>query len=158
MSEQNPTIQPGGEAAMAPDVKDSKKPKAPKPNKSSKVSSEAEAQVIVNFLKGCVPYQADAVRVAVAIANGDTTIETLSAYDREHLNGFLNSTDSDVRLTDNQAWVNRKKKAKELLCSVKDCLDKDALIELSDELTDFSAKREYITEAVRLSGSINPNN
>lgn len=143
--------EPIGDADAATDVKAEKKPKTPKPNKSPKASTEAEAQVIANFLRGCVPYQADAYRVAIALGNGEVSVENLTDYDQQHLNGYLNTTDTKGRLSDNDAWNIRRKRTKELLCGVKDSLPKEAIIELSDVLTDFSANREYITQAVRAS-------
>ena len=150
--------EPGGEAAGAVDAKAVQKPKVAKTNKPAKVSSEAEAQVIANFLRGCVPYQADAYRVAMAIGNGEVSAENLSDYDRQHLNGYLNATETAGRMTDKEAWTNRRKRLKELLGGVKDCLSKEAIIELSDVLNDFAANREYINEAVRASMASPANN
>ena len=50
----------------------------------------AKAQTILDFLRGCSPYEADSIRVMVGHGTGDGDTDTIGAADMLAVNRFLN--------------------------------------------------------------------
>ena len=70
-------------------VADSKKKEST--GKVSKTLSDMEAKVIRRFLKNLGPYEADALRIAIAMADGKVDITTLTSDEQLALNRYMNS-------------------------------------------------------------------
>lgn len=60
------------------------------PKREGRNAADREAQIIRKFLESVTPYEADALRISIAIAGGKTTQETLTQADRLAVNRFLN--------------------------------------------------------------------
>lgn len=91
---------------------------------SKREVSGKDAQVIRTFLESVGIYEADALRVGIAIADGKATAESISADDRLALNRYLNSGTDNERLTADNAQGHRLNRAFGLLERVVEFCDK----------------------------------
>lgn len=89
--EQNRNMEQGGTAATVPAEKKNE-------NRKREVSGK-DAQIIRAFLESVGIYEADALRVSIAIADGKVSADNISADDRLALNRYLNSSTDNDRLT-----------------------------------------------------------
>ena len=71
---------PGGKPGKSSETK----------SKESKSGTQKKTQIIMEFLGGCTPYEADALRAMLSIATGKSTLETTPQYERSALNRYLN--------------------------------------------------------------------
>ena len=69
--------------------------------------SGKDVQAIRTFLESVGIYEADALRVSIAIADGKATAGSISADDRLALNRYLNSGTDNERLTADNAQEHR---------------------------------------------------
>jgi len=84
--------------------------------KESRPAISAKAQTILDFLRGCSPYEADSIRVMVSYgtSNGDTA--TIEATDMLAVNRFLNHGLAKENGTSNEAVMkHRQERAQKLL-------------------------------------------
>jgi len=58
--------------------------------KESRAVISAKAQTILDFLRGCKPYEADSIRVMVGYAVGNGDVEGIDTTDMLSVNRFLN--------------------------------------------------------------------
>ena len=72
---------------------------------SRRESGVKEIQAIRTFLESVGIYEADALRVGIAIADGKVTTDNISADDRLALNRYLNSGRDNERLTSDEPCV-----------------------------------------------------
>ena len=93
--EQNRNMEQGGTAAAVPAEKKNE-------NRKHEVSGK-DAQIIRAFLENVGIYEADALRVSIAIADGKVSADNISADDRLALNRYLNSSTDNDRLTADNA-------------------------------------------------------
>ena len=89
--EQNRNMEQGGTAAAVLTEKKNE-------NRKREVSGK-DAQIIRTFLESVGIYEADALRVSIAIADGKVSADNISADDRLALNRYLNSSTDNDRLT-----------------------------------------------------------
>ena len=78
-------------------------------------ASGKDVQAIRSFLESLSVYEADALRVGIAIADGKTTAENISSDDRLALNRYLNSGKDNERMTADNAQAHRLNRAFQLL-------------------------------------------
>ena len=136
--EQNRNMEQGCTAAAVP---------AEKKNRKREVSGK-DAQIIRTFLENVGIYEADALRVSIAIADGKVTAENISADDRLALNRYLNSSTDNDRLTANNAQGHRLNRAFGLLERVSDFCDKQQLVTVNRALLSIAVNAEDINRAV----------
>ena len=65
-------------------------PKKGMTSKEPKAQSEKDAKIIRKFLEGIGPYEADALRIAISMADGKVAIANLSNDDQLAINRYLN--------------------------------------------------------------------
>ena len=87
-------------------------------------TSGKDVQAIRTFLESVGIYEADALRVSIAIADGKATSESISADDRLALNRYLNSGMDNERLTADNAQGHRLNRVFGLMERVAEFCDK----------------------------------
>ena len=92
--------------------------------KESRPVISAKAQTILDFLRGCSPYEADSIRVMVGYGTGNGDTATIEATDMLAVNRFLNHGLAKENGTSNEAVMkHRQERAQKLLEAVKDFVD-----------------------------------
>ena len=138
--EQNRNMEQAGTNAAVPTEKKNE-------NRKREVSGK-DAQIIRAFLKSVGIYEADALRVSIAIADGKVTVENISSDDRLALNRYLNSgTDNDRLAVDNVQGY-RLNRAFGLLERVSEFCDKLQLVTVNRALLSIAVNAEDISRAV----------
>lgn len=139
MEQNRNTEQAGGTAAVPTETKND--------NRKREISSK-DVQAIRAFLEGIGIYEADALRVSIAIANGKATAESISADDRLALNRYLNSGTDNDRLTADNTQEHRLNRAFGLLERVSDFCDKRQLVTVNKALLSIAVNAADISYAV----------
>ena len=103
-----------------------------------------DVQAIRSFLESIGIYEADALRVSIAIADGKTTAENISADDRLALNRYLNSDTDNERLTADNAQEHRLNRVFGLL----EFCDKRQLVTVNKALLSIAVNTADISRAV----------
>ena len=128
------TTTPGGKTGKSSDTK----------SKESKSGNQRKTQVIMEFLGGCTPYEADALRAMLSIATGKSTLETMPQYDRSALNRYLNfGCDKETGGMDG-IRAHRQKRALGLMKSVSQYVGKEEIIDITTALLTVSSDRQDI--------------
>lgn len=128
------TTTPGGKPGKSSDTK----------SKESKSGNQKKAQIIMEFLGECTPYEADALRAMLSIAAGKSTLETMPLYDRSALNRYLNfGCDKETGGVD-VIRAHRQKRALGLMKSVSQYVGKDEIIDITTALLTVSSDRQDI--------------
>lgn len=128
------TTTPGGKPGKSSDAK----------SKESKSGNQKKTQVIMEFLGGCTPYEADALRAMFSIATGKSTLETMPQYDRSALNRYLNfGCDKETEGVDG-IRAHRQKRALGLMKSVSQYVGKEEIIDITTALLTVSSDRQDI--------------
>ena len=138
--EQNRNMEQGGTAAAVPTEKKNE-------NRKREVSGK-DAQIIRAFLESVGIYEADALRVSIAIADGKVTAENISGDDRLALNRYLNSSTDNNRLTADNVQGHRLNRAFGLLERASDFCDKQQLVTVNRALLSIAVNAEDINRAV----------
>ena len=138
--EQNRNMEQGGTTATVPAEKKNE-------NRKREVSGK-DAQIIRAFLESVGIYEADALRVSIAIADGKMTADNISADDRLALNRYLNSSTDNDRLTADNAQGHRLNRAFGLLERVSDFCDKQQFVTVNRALLSIAVNVEDINRAV----------
>lgn len=100
------------------------------------------------FLESVGIYEADALRVSIAIADGKVTADNISSDDRLALNRYLNSSTDNDRLTADNAQEHRLNRAFGLLERVSDFCDKQQFVTVNRALLSIAVNVEDISHAV----------
>lgn len=137
---QNRNMEQGGTAAAVPAEKKNE-------NRKREVSGK-DAQIIRTFLESVGIYEADALRVSIAIADNKVTAENISSDDRLALNRYLNSSTDNDRMTADNAQGHRLNRAFGLLERVSDFCDKLQLVTVNKVLLSIAVNAEDINRAV----------
>ena len=128
------TTTPGGKTGKSSDTK----------SKESKSGNQRKTQVIMEFLGGCTPYEADALRSMLSIAAGKSTLETMPQYDRSALNRYLNfGCDKETGSTD-AIREHRQSRALELMKTVSQYVGKEDIINITSVLLSISSDKKDI--------------
>ena len=93
----------------------------------------AKAQTILDFLRGCSPYEADSIRVMVGHGTGDGDTDTIGAAD----NGAGNEA----------VMKHRQERAQKLMEAVKDFVDIGQLCRVSVALMKITSDFKAVEEA-----------
>lgn len=111
-------------------------------------SGVKEIQAIRTFLESAGIYEADALRVSIAIADGRITTDNISADDRLALNRYLNSGENNERLTAENAQEHRISRVFGLLERAADFCDKRQLVAVNRTLLSVAVNPTDISRAV----------
>ena len=132
------TIAPGTKSGKSTDTK----------SKDSKSVNPKKAQIIMEFLSECTPYEADALRAMLSIAAGKSSVETMPQYDRSALNRYLNfGCDKEATGTDS-VRAHRQTRALELIKSVSQYVGKEEIIDITTALLTISSDSKAIETVV----------
>lgn len=138
--EQNRNMEQGGTSAVVPTEK--------KNENRKRETNGKDILAIRTFLESVGIYEADALRVSIAIANGKMTMDNISADDRLALNRYLNSGTDNDRLTADNAQGHRLNRAFGLLERVSEFCDKQQLVTVNRALLSIAVNAEDISHAV----------
>lgn len=138
--EQNRNMEQGGTAAAVPTEKKNENRKRETVGK--------DVQAIRAFLESVGIYEADALRVSIAIADGKVSADNISADDRLALNRYLNSGTDNDRMTADNAQGHRLNRAFGLLERVAEFCDKQHLVTVNRTLLSIAVNAEDINRAV----------
>ena len=120
-----------------------------KKNESRKrEASGKDVQAIRSFLESLSVYEADALRVGIAIADGKTTATNISSDDRLALNRYLNSGKDNERMTADNAQAHRLNRAFQLLERITEFCDKRQLVTVNRSLLSIAVDATDISRAV----------
>mgnify|MGYP000028576252 FL=1 len=120
-----------------------------KKNESRKrEASGKDVQAIRSFLESLSVYEADALRVGIAIADGKTTAANISADDRLALNRYLNSGTDNERLTADNAQEHRLNRVFGLLERVTEFCNKRQLVTVNKALLSIAVNVMDISRAI----------
>ena len=111
-------------------------------------TSGKDVQAIRSFLESISVYEADALRVSIAIADGKVSADNISADDRLALNRYLNSGTDNDRLTADNVQGHRLNRAFGLLERVSEFCDKQQLVTVNRALLSIAVNAEDINRAV----------
>lgn len=119
--------------------------------KESRPVISAKVQTILDFLRGCSPYEADSIRVMVGHGTGDGDTDTIGAADMLAVNRFLNHGLTRENGAGNEAVMkHRQERAQKLMEAVKDFVDIGHLCRVSVALmkitSDFKAADEALAD------------
>lgn len=108
----------------------------------------AKAQTILDFLRGCSPYEADSIRVMVGYGTGNGDTATIEATDMLAVNRFLNHGLTKENGTSNEAVMkHRQERTQKLLEAVKDFVDIGQLCRVSIVLMKISSDFKVVEDA-----------
>lgn len=138
--EENKHMEQAGAASAVPTEKKSE-------NRKREVSGK-DVQAIRTFLESVGIYEADALRVSIAIADGKATTDSISADDRLALNRYLNSGKDNERMTADNAQEHRLNRAFQLLERVSEFCDKRQLVTVNRSLLSIAVDATDISRAV----------
>lgn len=138
--EQNKTLEQAGAASVFPAEKKND-------NRKREISGK-DAQTIRLFLESLGIYEADALRVSIAIADGKATADNISADDCLAVNRYLNSGKDNELLTADNAQEHRLSRAFCLLDHVAEFCDKRQLVTVNKALLSIAVDAADISRAV----------
>lgn len=138
--EQNKTMEQVGAASTLPEEKKNE-------NRKREISGK-DAQVIRSFLESLGIYEADALRVSIAIADGNITTASISTEDRLAVNRYLNSDRDNERMAAGNAQEHRLNRAFLLLEHVAEFCDKRQLVLVNKSLLSIAVDTADISRAV----------
>lgn len=116
--------------------------------KESRPAISAKAQTILDFLRGCSPYEADSIRVMVGHGTGDGDTDTIGAADMLAVNRFLNHGLTRENGAGNEAVMkHRQERAQKLMEAVKDFVDIGQLCRVSVALMKITSDFKAVEEA-----------
>lgn len=116
-------------------------------NRKREISGK-DVQVIRTFLESVGIYEADALRVSIAIADGKATADSISSDNRLAINRFLNSGKDNDRLTADNAQEHRLSRAFLLLERVAEFCDKRQLVTVNKALLSIAVNAADISRVV----------
>lgn len=111
-------------------------------------TSGKDVLAIRSFLESLSVYEADALRVSIAIADGKATATNISSDDRLALNRYLNSGKDNERMTADNAQEHRLNRAFQLLERVSEFCDKRQLVTVNRSLLSIAVDATDISRAV----------
>lgn len=138
--EQNKNMEQAGVTATVPTEK--------KNENRKRETSAKDVQVIRAFLESVSNYEADALRVSIAIAGGKVSASSISADDRLALNRYLNNSTDNDRMTADNAQAHRLNRAFGLMERVAEFCDKQQLVTVNKALLSIAVNTEDISRAV----------
>ena len=115
-------------------------------SKESKTLNDKDAKVIRKFLQEVGPYEADALRIAITLADGKVTMTTLPSDEQLALNRYLNngmSRQSDPQ----QVQTHRIHQASQLCKRTADYCNKLQLLVVYEALMNIAVNSVYVGQA-----------
>lgn len=138
--EENRNLEQAGAASVVPTGK--------KYESRKRETNGKDVQAIRSFLKSLSVYEADALRVSIAIADGKATATNISSDDRLALNRYLNSGKDNERMTADNAQEHRLNRAFQLLERVSEFCDKRQFVTVNKSLLSIAVDAADIGRAI----------
>ena len=115
--------------------------------KESMTLSDKDAKVIRKFLQEVGPYEADALRIAIDLADGKVTMATLPSDEQLTLNRFMNNGMSKEQGSPQQVQSHRIHQASQLCKRTADYCKKIQLLTVYETLMEFAVNATYVDQA-----------
>lgn len=111
--------------------------------RESKSGNDRNARAILDFLRGCTPFECDAIRVMVGASEDNISLASISKEDLLAVNRYLNHglTREDGNSFD-KVLAHRQQRAQSLMKTVGDFVDKNGIIHVSVLLMMISSNSE----------------
>ncbi|WP_139294761.1 hypothetical protein [Xylanibacter ruminicola] len=106
-----------------------------------------EAKVIRRFLQNLGPYEADALRIAIAMADGKVDITTLTSDEQLALNRYMNSGMNKGQSDSWEVEFHRSHRALQLCKRMEDYCNELQLLAIFVDLTEFAFNTAHVEEA-----------
>lgn len=116
-------------------------------SKEQKALSEKDTKVIRQFLSSIGPYEADALRLAIALADGKVSVATFSSDDQLAINRYLNSGLKKEQNSSQQIQAHRIHRASNLSKRAVDFCGKLQLLSVYEALMDMAVNATYVEQA-----------
>ena len=111
--------------------------------RESKGSNDKSGKIILEFLRGCTPFECDAIRVMVGTSEGSTNLASINKDDLLAVNRYLNYglTKEDGNSFD-KVLAHRQQRAQSLMKTVGSFVGKEEIIQVSGLLMMISSNPE----------------
>lgn len=116
-------------------------------SKEQKSPSDKDAKVIRRFLEVVGPYEADALRIAIALADGKVSVANLTSDDQLALNRYLNSGLSKEQANVQEIQTKRLHRATQLSKRTADFCTKHQLSLVFEALMEFAVNLIHVEQA-----------
>lgn len=116
-------------------------------SKEPKAQSEKDAKIIRQFLEGVGPYEADALRIAIGLADGKAAIATLSNEDLLAINRYLNNGLTRESPNSLQIQTHRIHRATNLSKRAADFCSKHQLLAVQEAFIGLAINSTYVDRA-----------
>lgn len=113
----------------------------------SKTLSEKDAKVIRKFLQELNPYEADALRIAIALADGKVAMATLPSDEQLALNRYMNNGMVKDKSSPQQVQSHRIHRASQLCKRTADYCNKLQLLSVYEALMEFAVNTTHVEQA-----------
>ena len=116
-------------------------------SKESKTLSDKDAKVIRKFLQEIGPYEADALRIAIALADGKVDVKLLPSEEQMALNRYMNNGMAKDQNSPQQVQSHRIHQASQLCKRTADYCNKLQLLAVYENLMEFAVNSSYVEQA-----------
>ena len=116
-------------------------------SKESTTLSERDAKTIRKFLQELKPYEADALRIAIAVADGKVTMTTLPSDEQMAFNRYLNYGLAKDQNSPQQVQSHRIHRASQLCKRTADFCNKMQLLSVYGAVMEFAVNANYVEQA-----------
>ena len=115
--------------------------------KESTTLNEKEAKIIRKFLQELKPYEADALRIAIALADGKMEVKTLPSDEHLALNRYMNNGMAKEQSSPQQVQSHRIHQASQLCKRTADFCKKLQLLKVYETLMEYAVNSTYVEQA-----------
>lgn len=105
-------------------------------------------QAIIDFIRNCSPFEADAFRIMVGVADGKAKIESLEASEADILNSYLNHGCFKDGTDERKLEKHRRERARILMTKVETYVKGGSLADANDALYDFASDESYAKQGL----------
>lgn len=116
-------------------------------SKEHKAHNDKDVKIIRQFLSSIGAYEADALRIAIALADGKNSASSLSSNDMLALNRYLNFGINKQQNSSQQIQAHRIHRASEMSKRVIDFCGKLQLLTVYEALMDLAVNAAYVEQA-----------
>ena len=116
-------------------------------SKESKTLSEKDAKTIRKFLKEVGPYEADALRITIDLADGKVTMATLPSDEQLALNRYMNNGMIKGQGDSQQVQSHRIHRASQLCKRTADYCNKMQLLSVYVAVMEFAVNTTHVEQA-----------
>lgn len=119
-------------------------------SKKEKAKNPTAEEIILDFLRKCSTFEADAIRIAVAIADSPSGKSTMIASDDITLNNYLNDGIELNGISFDLLFAHRIARAKALSARTSDFVDKSKALLIMGSLMDIAMNRQRVSRSLEL--------